>query len=155
MKVNIICGGHALTGYTNIDPLGENDPNKIATDFGNLDNILHDSEATEILAEDVIKYIPYKNIPGVLHNWIRKLRINGKIIIGGYDIDEIVKSYLNKTCSLDEINTLLYGRDRDPMALSSIVTVSYIKDLMEKFGLNIIKLRKNGYEIMVEACREK
>ena len=87
-------------------------------------------------------------MPQGMENYSRMQGVRGTL-------DEIVKSYLNKTCSLDEINTLLYGSDRDPMALSSIVTVSYIKDLMEKFGLNIIKLRKNGYEIMVEACREK
>ena len=155
MKVNIICGGHALTGYTNIDPIGENDPNKVVTDFGNLDNVLHDSEATEILAQDVIKYIPYKHIPGVLYNWMKKLRINGRIIVGGYDIDEIAKSYNNKVCDLAGLNDLVYGNEHDPMALSSIVTMGYIKDLLENFGLTILKQRKNGYNITVEARREQ
>ena len=107
MKVNIICGGHAITGYVNIDPLAKNEPDKIAADFGNLDNLIHDSEATEILATEVVHYIPFTSVPKVLENWAKKLRINGKISVGGYDVTEACKSYANKTCSLEDLNILL------------------------------------------------
>jgi hypothetical protein len=70
-------------------------------------------------------------------------------------MDEVSKSYDNKACDLAGLNVLVYGDEHDPMALSSIVTMGYIKDLMESFGLNILKQRKNGYNITVEARREQ
>lgn len=155
MKVNIICGGHALTGYVNIDPLAKNEPDKIAADFGNLDNLIHDSEAVEILATEVLQYIPLDTIPKVLENWVKKLRINGKISVGGYDVTEACKSYANQTCSLEDLNVLLYGDPSTPIAISSAISMPYIKTMLQRFGLKILKQRKNGYHILVEAERQK
>ena len=155
MKVNIICGGHALTGYVNIDPLAKNEPNKIAADFGNLDSLIHDSEATEILASEVIQYIPFNSVPKVLENWAKKLRINGRISVGGYDVTEACKSYANKTCSLEDLNFLLDGYPSTPLAISSAISMSFIRNILESFGLKILKQRKNGHHILVEAVREK
>ena len=155
MKVNIICGGHALTGYVNIDPLAENEPDKVAADFGNLDNLIHDSEATEILALEVLHYIPFDNLPKVLSNWVKKLRINGKIAVGGYDVGDICKSYVNKSCSIGDLNTLLYGDGTSPLVVTSALSMTYLKEMIEQFGLKILKQRKNGYHIVVEAVREQ
>jgi|TARA_Y100000593_G_C4229372_1_gene296154 hypothetical protein len=155
VKVNIICGGHAITGYVNIDPLAKNEPDKIAADFGNLDNLIHDSEATEILATEVVQYIPFTSVPKVLENWAKKLRINGKISVGGYDATEACKSYANKTCSLEDLNILLYGDPSTPIANSSAISMPFIKNILENLGLKILKQRKNGHHILVEAVREK
>ena len=155
MKVNIICGGHAITGYVNIDPLAKNEPDKIAADFGNLDNLIHDSEATERLATEVVHYIPFTSVPKVLENWAKKLRINGKISVGGYDVTEACKSYANKTCSLEDLNILLYGDSSTPIANSSAISMPFIKDILENLGLKILKQIKNGHHILVEAVREK
>ena len=155
MKVNIICGGHALTGYVNIDPLARDEPDKVAADFGNLDKIIHDAEATEILALEVLHYIPFHNVPTVLSNWVKKLRINGKIAVGGYDMGEVCKSYANKTCGLEDLNTFIYGDEATPLAFSSAISMSYLKDLVESLGLKILKQRKNGYHMVVEAVREQ
>ena len=155
MKVNIICGGHALTGYINIDPLAKNEPNKVAADFGNLDSLIHDSEATEILATEVLHYIPFHNLPTVLENWVKKLRINGKISVGGYDVTDACKSYVNKACTLEDLNNLLYGDRSDPLAISSAISMPYLKEIIERLGLKVLKQRKNGYRIIVEAIREQ
>ena len=155
MKVNIICGGHALTGYVNIDPLARDEPNKVAADFGNLDKLIHDAEATEILALEVLHYIPFHKLSAVLSNWVKKLRINGKIAVGGYDIGDVCKSYANKTCGLEDLNALIYGGETNPLAFSSAVSMSYLKDMIESLGLKILKKRKNGYHIVIEALREQ
>ncbi len=155
MKVNITCGGHALTGYVNIDPLAKDEPNKIAADFGNLDSLIHDAEAIEILATEVLQYIPFNSIPKVLENWVKKLRINGKISVGGYDVTEACKSYANQTCSLEDLNVLLYGNPEIPIATSSAISMPYIKDILQKFGLKILKQRKSGHHIIVEAERQE
>lgn len=155
MKVNIICGGHALTGYINIDPLAQDEPDKVAADFGNLDNLIHDSEATEILALEVLHYIPFNNLPKVLANWVKKLRINGKIAIGGYEVGDICKSYTNKSCSIEDLNRLLYGDGTSPLVVASALSMAHLKGMMEQFGLKVLKQRKNGYHIAVEAIREQ
>jgi hypothetical protein len=75
MKVNLMWGGTPKNGYTNIDPYGNpEDPlviNNLVTD---IDDIVDDCEATEIVAEDVIDFLERNEMKLAIQHWARKLR---------------------------------------------------------------------------------
>ena len=62
MKINLLLDGHALSGYKNIDPYGYGDETKVVGDVENLHDIVEDAEATEILALDIIDFLPLDSI---------------------------------------------------------------------------------------------
>ena len=94
MKLNLLWGtGHPLSGYTNIDPHSYNKEGIVNGDITKLDEFVEDSEATEILATNIIDYLPYYIVGSTISAWVKKLRRGGKIIIGGVEIQELCKIF--------------------------------------------------------------
>src|ERR1044072_4853402 len=101
MKINLLYNSNnLLSGFINIDPLASPEEiksgKKIVSFLDNLDGVVEDSECTAILAEDILCYIPAKDVGGAIDNWIRKLRHKGTLIISGYDIFEICRGISNR-----------------------------------------------------------
>lgn len=154
MKVNLIMGGKAMSGYLNIDPHGFGEDNKVIGEINNLDEYVGDAEATEILALDIINYLPIEEVEEVISNWISKLRHGGKIVIGGKDILSVSKIFAQGAINLVTVNKEIFGENDVLNKRKSHITLRYISELLKVKGLKILKKRINGTSISVEAIRE-
>ena len=152
MKINLILDGHPISGYTNIDPYGYNDKNKVAGDIYNLDELVEDSEALEIIAADVLSFVHLSDVPKIINHWCSKLRRKGKIIISGSDINIISQLCHQQAISLESINQLLYG-DNDTKTHLSQISLEYLIQALKSNCLQIMSKRIRGTSISVEAIR--
>jgi hypothetical protein len=151
MKINLILDGHPLSGYKNIDPHGYGDEAKTVGDLENLHDIVEDAEATEILALDIIDFLPLNSVEPAISHWISKLRHGGKIAIGGKDLWQISKASYQKILGLAEANEVIHGTQERPRI--SHLTIDILIEILEKQGLQIIKKRINKFDMTVEAQR--
>ena len=153
MKINISVGqDEFLTGYTNIDPISK--PEGLAVDIRNLDSVASDSECTEIIAVDVLDFLEGIEAEQVLKHWIKKLRHNGKIVIGGVDAYEVSKLLYHGRISLEDFNYLIHGQFSAPWDVKmNHMTLEYVETLMKDSGLQVTKKRIKDYSFIVEGER--
>lgn len=157
MKINLLYGvGDYLNGYLNIHPFSveETDSLKIG-DVKNLDKWVQDAEAKEILATDVIDYLPLNEVNPTITNWVKKLRHKGTLVIGGVDLFEISKGVYQYELDIPTANKLLHGLQQEPhLFRRANFTIFGITDyLANTHGLVIMKKRITGYTYTVEAIR--
>lgn len=155
MKVNLLWGnGDPISGYVNIDPHSYDKENITNGDVTNLDDIIDNSEATEILAADIIDYLPHEVGIKTIGHWVTKLRHKGKLTVGGSDIYEISKVFSQKAIGLKEALEAMHGTQQKPWDFKvSHSTVSDLSEVLESYGLTVLKKRVNGLRMVVEAMR--
>jgi len=157
MKINLLYGeGDVLTGYTNLHPFAKEETEHLRiADVKNLDRFVENAEATEIIATDVIDYLMLHEIDTIIKHWITKLRIGGKIVLGGTDLHTVSKAFANYTIDVDAINMLLHGSQTEPHLVKrvNLTLTGLCTFLNEACGLKIIKRRMAGYNYLVEAHR--
>lgn len=140
MKINLSVRPSNISGYTNI----------CASSGGNiscLDDKVCDAEAEEILATDVINFIPVEEVERIIDAWLIKLRHGGKIVIGGIDAYEVCRSVAQASSSIADFNNIVHsGR-------VSQISISHLIDILSKRGLRILKKRISGFNMVVEAQR--
>ena len=156
MKINLLYGhGDLLQSHINIHPfaLEETDNLKIG-DIRNLDRVVADAEATEIIAADVIDYLGLDDINPTIDHWIKKLRHQGTLIIGGCDSYDAAKALVQYEIDLETFNMLIHGtQDAPHLFKKTCLTLPGLVDYLEQHGLKIIKKRRNGLNYVVEAQR--
>jgi hypothetical protein len=132
----------------------ETDDVKIG-DIKNLDPFVNDAEATEIIATDVIDYLPLNDMNTIIDHWVSKLRRGGKIVIGGIDLFQVCKAFTQYDINVETANKLLHGLQDQPHLLKRLtLTLTGLRNyLRDKHGLKILKTRYAGYSMIVEAQR--
>ena len=159
-KVNLIYGkGDVLHTHININPFAEQADGEtiIRDDVMNIDRHVDDSELTELVAYDVLDYIPITNVENVINNWVKKIRYGGKIILGGTDLLEVSKSLSQYRIDITEANLLLHGDQSKPYLIKRVnFTATGLSDYLKyQYDFKIIKKRVNNYQMLVEAERPK
>lgn len=159
-KVNLIYGaGDIMHTHVNINPFAEDADgiNIIRSDITNLDKHVDDSELNELRSVDVINYVEIDKVESTINNWCQKIRLGGKIVIGGIDLMEVCKSFSEYKSDLTEANILLHGPQDKPYLVrrSSFTAVGLSEYLESKFNFRIIKKRVNSYRAIIEARRDK
>jgi hypothetical protein len=157
MKVNLIYGeGDVLSGYLNLHPFAMQDTEDVKiADIKKLDRWIADAQATEIIATDVIDYLTLYEVPKVIAHWAKKLRHGGKIVIGGTDMNEVARGFVNGDINLETTNKLLHGQQTQPhlKKLVNLTGIGLAQFLTQDAGLKILKVRSAGYNYVVEAER--
>ena len=156
-KINLIYGvGDTLNTHININPfVAEEADNIVRGDIVNLDQYADDSEVTELLALDVINYIPLSKCGEALENWVKKIRIGGTIVVGGIDLLEVCKDFSQYRIDITETNILLHGRQDKPyLHRKNNLTITTLCEYLSSSGLTINKKRINDYKMIVEAVRK-
>lgn len=157
-KVNLIYGqGDVLHTHININPFAEDadGENIIRANIMNLDEHVDDAELSELIAVDVIDYIPLNEVNEVLSNWAKKIRIGGKIILGGTDLVEVCKSMSQYRIPITDANELIHGSQTKPYLIKrATFTAIGISDYLEgNFNFTTTKKSVNNYKMIVEATR--
>jgi hypothetical protein len=155
MKLNLIYGrGQKLDGYTNINAVPVEDDDVITADPSNLDFFVDDAEAEDIIACDVVNFLPKSIMVSTINHWVGKLRHGGSIAIGGIDCYAIARDIVNKKIDLQSMNDILYGAGVSGWDIrKNAFTMESLVDHLRDLGLKIQRSRIDKYEIIVEAVR--
>ena len=147
MKINILIGGADKNGYLNISALKD-------LEIRNLDEYVDNAECFEIIAEDIVDYMPKQELSKVLDNCVGKLRHQGMIVIGGTDVYEGCKMFAQEALSLEELNNLMHGEQSQGWDVRlNQLTLQQMCNELESRGLKVLKKRINGFKFSVEAER--
>ena len=158
MKLNLIYGrGDILHTHLNVNPFTEEvvEGKIVRADVKNLDKLVDMAEVEQLVALDVIDYLPVVDIEKTLKNWVSKLAHEGKIVLGGVDLYEVSKAMVQYRMDVSEANLLLHGEQTKPYLIKRISFTSLgLSDfLSEVYGLKILKRRINKFNFIVEAQR--
>lgn len=154
MKIKLIYNSNnVLSGYTNIDIVpGEN---KTQGELHNLNRHVDNNQATEIIAENVLEYYKHEDCPGILENWIKKLRHGGKLTIVTTDIRSLSRLLVSEQVNLKDCLNFIFGsQNNELMFKKSIFTMDYLAEIMTNFGLSIIYKNINNGEIVITGQRK-
>jgi len=138
MKINI--NPSELSGYVNLK----------LEDLENIDEIVDDAEAKEILCFDTLRLLPYDQVGQVLLKLVQKIRIGGTIAISDIDSYELSRHYVYGQIDGKEMNDILHGQGSP---VRSSLTIDSISSFLVDCNLKITKKRVNGNTITLEAIR--
>lgn len=157
MKVNLLLSGDGpRSGFLNIDPFAPpDDALKTRGDICNLDEYVDDAECDELIALDVLDFLPSPELDNVLDNWIRKIRHGGTIVIGGVDIREVANGLIRQELTLEQANKLLYGTQTAPFDYrKASLTLQKLVEIFQARGFKILQKRVSDFFYHVKAERE-
>jgi hypothetical protein len=154
MKLNLTLEANSSrSGYVNINPLASpDDPNFIRANVNELGLYVDDGEAKEIIALDLIDYVPIQEKENIVRHWLSKLALGGTITIGGNDLGQITKAFAYNQLELSQAAELLYGNQ---LARSGLVTCAQMRKILEGGGLKIIESRLSNFSYYVKAERSQ
>ena len=155
-KINLLYGsGDVLDTHLNLDPFtAEETDALIRADVKNLNDFVDDAEAEEIIALDVIDYMPLRDINTVIEHWVSKLRHGGSLIIGGVDLLEVSKAFVQYRLDITQMNQLVHGEQSKPYLVKRVnFTATGLVDYLTELGLKLQKKRVNNFHMTIEAIR--
>lgn len=147
MKLYITNSPDELHGYLVYSPIRGNDIRKLD------DDLVGDSECTEILAPNIIDFIPLNSLYLTIQNYIKKLRKKGEIILGGTDVYMLARDIAAKTRHPTEVNQYIFGGPNSWEFKSCLVGVTDLVGLLEGFGLKITHKSLDGLNYLVKAVK--
>ena len=138
-----------MNGYTNIC-LGTTDNRD-----DELDAAVDNAEVTELVANNILEFIPLPQLTNFLTHMIQKLRHKGTFIITGIDAHTVAKDYTNYKLSIEDFNILLHGNQRDDsnIKVATLTMHGMVCFLREDFGLTITRQYLDEYNYVIEAIR--
>jgi hypothetical protein len=148
MKINLLLADNSpRSGYTNIDPLAPpNDPLRKVGDFGDLNEHVDNAECDELVANDVLDFLPAHQIDEVLNHWVSKIRHGGTITVGGLDLREVARGLVKHELGIDDANLLIYGAQQAAWQhRRSATTIQNVLAAMASRGLRPLKKRVENY----------
>jgi hypothetical protein len=156
VKINLVLpGGDARGGYVNIDPyVDPGDKDRVGGSISNLDGVAEDAEVIDLIALDVVDFLPTPDVGGVLSHWVGKIRHGGTITVGGVDIREVAKSLMSQQITAGEADVLLHGAQRAPWEYrKSSSTLQAMISALQGYGFRIERKFVRDYHYYVTARR--
>lgn len=142
MKVQLVKSeNNSIKGYKSIALL----PLASLAKLNNL-NLLSDNECEFILASDVLDEFQNQEIVSVIDALVKKLRVNGTLVIGGTDIRIFCKSITNGLINELDGSSIVASKQ-------SMTNMQNIIDILKNFGLKIQSSRIIGINYEITAVR--
>jgi hypothetical protein len=107
---------------------------------------ISNNECSEILANDVLDSFSLAKIKDCIIFLVDKLRLGGKLTVGGKDIRLFCKAVLSDLVSEDEASLIIDE-------LHSMTAMPKIVPIIESLGLKIVSTNMNGIHFEVTARR--
>jgi len=158
MKINMSFNNRVLLeGYENIDPFAlPNDKfGRINCHPDNLNLVVNDGQADEIIANLVLNYISHTKLYSTLKMWSNKLAHNGTLEI--FYIDLIEVSRLVTTGQITENNAieLIYGSQKEEWDFfKSSISIYELKMFFENAGLVVEHVGKKEHLSKIKVRRK-
>lgn len=139
MKLHVVKQGDtSIEGYKKIEFLNGN--------FLGLDDVSNNS-SEEIFANDVLDAIPNEFIQQSVAALVGKLRVNGRITVGGTELRLFVKSVLNQGIPEDQAMSIIRTNQ-------SMLNFNKLCELMKSMGLEVETTTINGIHCEVKCVRK-
>ena len=139
MKLHVVKQGDtSVEGYKKIEFLNGN--------FLGLDDVSNNS-SEEIFANDVLDAIPNEFIQQSVAALVGKLRVNGRITVGGTELRLFVKSVLNQGIPEDQAMSIIKTNQ-------SMLNFNKLCELMKSMGLEVETTTINGIHCEVKCVRK-
>ena len=107
---------------------------------------ISDNECSFILANDVIDSFSIENIDQLIKGIIKKLRINGSLVIGGTEMRLFCKNVINGSINTSQASNIIN-------LAQSMTTLNDIVNLIKSSGLNIESTQIAGIHYEIKATR--
>lgn len=120
--------------------------NPVFIDNGDINIDVPDNSVSSILVLNSIEEIPFNLISNFLEKIKRLLRINGKIVITGVDINCLCRDLLNRTLNTKIYNEIVFNR-------KGIYDSKELTDALSAMGLTIEKVLLKGSTYELHAVR--
>ena len=145
MRINYIHKEEdSIKGYENIHI------NHVSIAGDSLYGKCEDAEAKEIRAEYILEKFDFSKIGNILDYWLKKLRLNGKLVIIGTELYTLAKSIVTRNLGTQEINQALYAGDK-----KSLLSIFTLEDMLLSRGFKIVQKRIDGFTYCIIAERVK
>lgn len=145
MRIHISIEPTEFSDYINISPLNGQNPFIIPSE---------DSECTEILAPEILDFIPVEQFNTVMTGYMQKLRHGGRLILGGTDLMETLKSYITGMIDSIQVNHILYGNNKHAWSLKrASYSLHEVADYFDQLGYKILKKRIATPQMLIEVQR--
>lgn len=139
MKLHVVKQGDtSIEGYKKIEFVNGN--------FLGLDDVSNNS-SEEIFANDVLDAIPNEFIQQSVAALVGKLRVNGRITVGGTELRLFVKSVLNQGIPEDQAISIIKTNQ-------SMLNFNKLCELMKSMGLEVETTTINGIHCEVKCVRK-
>jgi len=139
MKLHVVKQGDtSIEGYKKIEFLNGN--------LLGLDDVSNNS-SEEIFANDVLDAIPNEFIQQSVAALVGKLRVNGRITVGGTELRLFVKSVLNQGIPEDQAMSIIKTNQ-------SMLNFNKLCELMKSMGLEVETTTINGIHCEVKCVRK-
>ena len=106
---------------------------------------ISDNECDVIMANDAVDLFSIDKIGEMLGPLVKKLRLNGTLVVGGTDLRVLCKSVVNDQISEQDASNII-------SSLSSATNLRMVKAMAESMGLNVVSTQLSGihYEITIK-----
>ena len=107
---------------------------------------ISDNECSEILAQDVLDNFAIDNIHQCISSLVGKLRLGGKLVVGGTDIRLFSRMVSNNTLNEVEASNIL-------SSANSMTSATKVKPIIQSLGLQVISVMVSGIHFEITATR--
>lgn len=105
-----------------------------------------DNECEEILAGDLLDMYTIDMLPALVQQLVSKLRIGGRIVLGGTEFSVLAKHIVNGGFTAEAVSNIIASK-------KSLTDISIIKNALKQLGLNILSTSISGIHCEVTAKR--
>lgn len=146
MKLQITTKEPAIEGYTWLSP--QND--KMGPNFFKCWDFCMEAQCSEIYAPDILNYFTVSDIEYVLPLWVKLLKPNGKMIVGGIDIYVLARAINKRQLHLIDFNKKIFSE-----VINSFSSANYTKTFLNSIGLKVtnINIDYNQFTYTVEGIK--
>lgn len=111
-------------------------------------------ECEEILALNILEYLPRLMTEGVLKEWISKLAHKGKIILSFVDCYTVSRLFFLQQFGANEFNLLMHGEmTKGWDDKKQNFTLPQLAQTLETFGLKVLSKKLDGVQATIIAER--
>lgn len=157
MKLNLLIGGAALNGYLNADQVFNGQSDRVQAELQDLDPIVDHNECEEVLALDILDFMPLSMRQKTLHGWMTKVAHGGTITLSCLDLNEFTRQVYNGNLhDTYQVNQILFGPVTHTWSIrKSICTLSdTVQMIMSTGQFDVVSQRFSGVHYIVTAKRK-
>lgn len=154
MKINLECGNDLRNGYLNIhsSPVPETEGFEFRVgDYRNLDGVVEDEHADEIVATNLMNKMPPEVSVHTLIHWKEKLKIGGVLKLVAIDIRQVCREGHVGSMSLLDLHQHLFGPNHE---FVSLCDTDILRNTLQQHGFKIKSITHGNCSVSIEAIKQ-
>lgn len=151
MRLNLGCGNDVRLNYINIDKVAVT-PDVRHGDFRNLNSAgIQNDSVEEILAIDIIQYIPLHELELTVNNWLEKLKTGGTVYLESTDSNMLGMMIAYSQVSLEVFNKILYNNQGE--SIKSLHNLCDLEHFLRSKGFKTVTKGYKGHSFYLTVSK--